>query len=1121
MTEEQSGDVEEATFAGPRQEAPFLQSLFCPCDRDYAESDEEKEQINKHLAEVIEKHHEQPGVLWFSFFSDLIYVCVIVKFTEQYKHFVEEEEIHPETHAWHWFEFRLTLELMLYFLAFFTIWIELVQIKARFYDLPGVWDDIIQYLFLIGIVFMAIEMDANSYLLDNKAGFVVGFGICTLSMFILHLLYYGAIEDSRNYVLRRLVGYGTVVPLVGGLIAVDELMDLDQDTSEILTVSVVVLCCLILLSVAFVSFRVMKEYNYTEEFFAMRFGILTMIIIGESMLACIVGDKTFGYLAASEGGGALQATHAASYAYSAAATVAKTVLTSKNKDVTLAPDAEITEGNVLQFLKKYGSSEAALGALSGVAQAVGDAAHASSAAGSYALNHNGYYIYDQTGAFFQHGETSYIEDYVGIFLAFGTLYILKNIYFGSHGEVAEEALDNEDSPGSVWWIAVHVPMYFTLLTTGAGFRLMFTVIHDKEVYQGYVALLVMSVSLAITFMIMLRLARPPKKGIMSFQELVLRLATVFVLSSLVMVFLDEPIPLLCCTFIITCLSWVYDLIFPPHGSQSAMRVGSSEDEYSVESQNQSEKYCWGSFLKICGLGEACGYEEDHEYKRNFTGPKEEGSVLDLLEDVICCQLCENPAPVPDYFSPEYEQEIRRKQHHDESHHEAHSHENQAEVGADHGMFGEFTDLIYVAIVIKFADQMKYKQFTPYQADDELVEDNDARFRIYFEAAVFFMCFFYTWLELTHCLLRFKNMPGIFDDIMLFFYLSGVVGMAVNLNHLEYLTERRMAFCMWFSFSMASLTILHIFYSQINDAEEYVRRRLPWFTLSAIVAFAAGFLQPEYCLVALLFAVGLPMLISTNSYRVWSGQEFSKHDQMHYIERFGLLIMICIGESVLALVLFDFEREYEFYLVIFVAFTTMYMILQSYVKSDTHVKAHALAEGEICGSITWVCMHGLAAYCLLGMGVGYKMILPYANYHSIGEVERYTLCYSLFGVLMCFMMIRASHNLFQLTVTSFTVRVVVAGSAIVAGHFLENPIYVVCVCMSVAVFSFILDFLFIDALLWEVDRNVYEKIHGKRPQGRCDITTGGRRDTQSEYLLKNQKTSDSYTSNTISASGSGS
>jgi len=1098
MSEE--GSEEEAKFAGPRKEAPFLPALFCPCDRDYISEDEEQEKMDEELAHIVEEHQEEPGVLWFSFFSDLIYVCVIVKFTEQYKYFVEAEEIHPSLHAGHWFEIRLTLELMLYFLAFFTIWLELVQIKARFYDLPGMWDDILQFVFLVGVVWMAIQMDATTYLLDNKEGFIIGYTICCSAMFILHLLYFGAIRESRGYVTRRLIGYSLVILLLAGLICMDQFLDFDNDTMEWATISVILVCCFVLLSIAFISFRVMSNYDYCAEFFAMRFGILTMIIIGESMLACIIGNKNFGFV--HLGGAVSSGSSAAATVISSAASAAASYVTT---DATLAPDAVITDKNVLQFLKNYETPEFALAAATSAAASSGAgsvaasaaksvagsiASSAGSVAGSYLLNSNGYYIYDHKGAFFQGGGESNLEDYIGIFLAFGTLYLLKNIYFGSHDGIAEDALRNEGSPGSVWYLTVHVPMYFFLLTGGAGFRLMFSVIHEKEVYEGYVMLLVASIALSITFMLMLRLAIPPDQGnMMSCGEITLRLGTVFVLSALVVIFLDEPIPLMSCVFVITALSWIYDLIFPP--------IKDHDEHYHDDDETSG---CWMGFLTICGLGEACGFEEDKEYKGNFTGPKEEGTLFDLIEDVMCCRLWGDPAPIPDYFSNEYAEELTKDQHHGHGGHGEHGHgehdSSEAEAGADHGMFGEFTDLIYVAVVIKFADQMKYKQSTPFQADGDLVDSADDRFRIYFEAAVFFMCFFYTWLELTHCLIRFKNMPGIFDDVMFFCYLSGVVGMAVNLNHLEFLTERRLAFCAWFAFSLASLTVLHLFYWQINDAEKYVARRLPWFGFSAVMALVAGFLPPEYCLAVLLVAVAVPLCVSVNSYRVWDHQTFSKHEQMHYIERFGLIIMITIGESILALVLLDFERKMEFFIVVFTAFATMYLILQNYIKSDSDAKSHALAEGEICGSILWVCFHGIAAYFLLGMGVGYKMILPYADTDSVGEVNRYTLCYSLAGVLGSFIMIRAAHNLYKLTVTTLVVRLFVAGSAVVAAHFLEHPIYITAVCFGVVLVTGLLDIIFIDVTRWEIEEEEYRKIHG----------TGG----ASESLLGSSKGSSNYT-----------
>merc|ERR1719354_260071 len=124
----------------------------------------------------------------------------------------------------------------------------------------------------------------------------------------------------------------------------------------------------------------MSNYDYCAEFFAMRFGILTMIIIGESMLACIIGNKNFGFV--HLGGAVSSGSSAAATVISSAASAAASYVTT---DATLAPDAEITDKNVLQFLKNYETPELALAASSAASVAASSAASAaSSVAGSVA-----------------------------------------------------------------------------------------------------------------------------------------------------------------------------------------------------------------------------------------------------------------------------------------------------------------------------------------------------------------------------------------------------------------------------------------------------------------------------------------------------------------------------------------------------------------------------------------------------------------------------------------------------------------------------------------------------------------------------------------------------------------
>merc|ERR1711937_849180 len=119
--------------------------------------------------------------------------------------------------------------------------------------------------------------------------------------------------------------------------------------------------------------------------------------------------------------------------------------------------------------------------------------------------------------------------------------------------------------------------------------------------------------------------------------------------------------------------------------------------------------------------------------------------------------------------------------------------------------------------------------------------------------------------------------------MYFFYLFGVVGMSIQMNHLEYLMERREAFCSWFAFSMFCLVILHVKFYQIDDAEDYCRLRLVTFTCTAVLSVIAGFLSEVSCTILLIIGFSITLFISLNSFRVWKESVPNEHIQEEYIE----------------------------------------------------------------------------------------------------------------------------------------------------------------------------------------------------------------------------------------------
>jgi low temperature requirement protein LtrA len=80
--------------------------------------------------------------------------------------------------------------------------------------------------------------------------------------------------------------------------------------------------------------------------------------------------------------------------------------------------------------------------------------------------------------FFKAG--SNFDDYLGVFVAFLTMYTIKNIYFGSDAKEEDHALEEEGHPGSVLWVIMHFPLAFCLLGCGVAYKLLFTTIHESS-----------------------------------------------------------------------------------------------------------------------------------------------------------------------------------------------------------------------------------------------------------------------------------------------------------------------------------------------------------------------------------------------------------------------------------------------------------------------------------------------------------------------------------------------------------------------------------------------------------------------------------------------------------------
>jgi len=83
---------------------------------------------------------------------------------------------------------------------------------------------------------------------------------------------------------------------------------------------------------------------------------------------------------------------------------------------------------------------------------------------------------------------------------------------------------------------------------------------------------------------------------------------------------------------------------------------------------------------------------------------------------------------------------------------------------------------------------------------------------------------------------------------------------------------------------------------------------------------------------------------------------SPQDDEPFVERFGLIVMITTGESILALIVGGsgvFQQQYDYYLLVQLAFVTMFYMAKLYFASNTELhEGHALVEDGVPGGVTW-------------------------------------------------------------------------------------------------------------------------------------------------------------------------
>merc|ERR1719382_224144 len=246
--------------------------------------------------------------------------------------------------------------------------------------------------------------------------------------------------------------------------------------------------------------------------------------------------------------------------------------------------------------------------------------------------------------------------------------------------------------------------------------------------------------------------------------------------------------------------------------------------------------------------------------------------------------------------------------------------------------------------------------------------------------------------------RFRNMPGIIDDVVRFFYLFGIVLMAIQMENNQYLTNNSKGFLTAFDISLSAILILHIYYLYygVNDAIRYCKWRVGIYTLVIVSTFISILVNQYYLnLFILLINVITLLSYSINSFRVTESRkdrhlrrkklqreaeeedkELDEPIEDHILERFGLFVMITMGESLLALVIAyaNYDQEALTYTLIYVAFYMIFFIKIMYFMNNPELEdGHALFEESSPGSVAFCMIHLMLCLSLLWVGVSWKLI----------------------------------------------------------------------------------------------------------------------------------------------------
>jgi len=357
---------------------------------------------------------------------------------------------------------------------------------------------------------------------------------------------------------------------------------------------------------------------------------------------------------------------------------------------------------------------------------------------------------------------------------------------------------------------------------------------------------------------------------------------------------------------------------------------------------------------------------------------------------------------------------------------------------------EFMDLILVAAVVKLANHDKY-QFKKYIKSST---DHAQMWHTSIDSFVIYLAIFTCFTCHTFHIVRFTDIPGVLDD-----YLHIMVGFGNTIFAL-YIPELSKMFrrpggliCGWW-LSMFALFCLHLqtyFTSHNKSGKKYCVKRLIAIPLSCLLVGCVWAIDEAPLSKSFLFGIGLLpiLLVELNSLRIVNERRPAETEAL--TERYGIFVLILIGETILALILTSLEIPDDDYdgirdlsnvyvrqstTIVILCFVQMACLYIMYFNGHVNEAGqHALDNPGSPGSCIWFIFHMFLGYGLFIVGSSYKYMIFMESkkeddsYSYFDEGMEYSQQYSALGVLgciICILVIRTAHINFKWLLVKSTI-----------------------------------------------------------------------------------------------------